>query len=502
MILGNNLSDNKWHEVKIDRNQRQVTLMVDKLRNQTTTPGSFISLDLDRFLYIGGLDRGAASDDDGLTDVPNLIGCMKDLYLDQRDLLFGAKEDLFDYKTHGIVRFNCSTSEYIPVNFPKPDTHLKLSKHSPENFTVDFNFRTYHGNGVLVYKQSSNALVYLKLVSGNLKLEIRIGNEEPFKIGEGEDLNDGMWHHLTAGVNRKALWLQLDAKPEIRHEYPRLSKIGHFRHRVYIGYGTQNAGFVGCMHQIKLNGDLVNLINLGGSRIKGAVINRCNISSMCFPNPCRNGGQCLQTWRAYSCDCEGTFYYGAHCEIPLYRANCQEYKELGMIEDAHCQVDPDRTGPLGTFTVLCNMSASNVAMTVVSHNKQDKHKVDKDAKSLAGHYFQRIVYGSNLASIRALIERSGSCRQFIKYDCYNSKLLNSPVGPAHVQWLSSTHVPQNYWGDAPAGSNKCACGVTNNCEDPSKYCNCDAKSDNRWREDSGELLRERLPLIFRQILSY
>lgn len=484
VILGNNLSDNKWHAVRVDRNQRTLVLQVDELSIQTTTPGSFVSLDLDRFLYVGGLDKSSSGDYGMMTDSFN--GCLKNLYFDHKDIFFNAKDELSDYEAHGFVRFYCPNVEYVPVNFPAPDTHLKLSKHSPKNFTVDFFLRTYDGNGVLAYKQAKNARVYLKLTSGSIELQIRVGTHKPIRISQGYDLNDGMWHHVIAGVTRKELWLKLDVRPELRHENPLLSNIGDFRNRVYVGYGTQNEGFVGCMHHIKLNGNLVNLSHLSGSMISGAVINHCGISSKCFPNPCRNEGRCFQTWSAFSCGCEGTFYHGDRCEIPLYRANCQEYKALGMGQDAYCQVDPDGTGPLGAFTVMCNMSASEAAITVITHDKQGKHRVPFGATDLANHYFQRISYGSNLDSIRSLIQRSSSCKQYIKYDCYNSKLLNSPVGPEHVQWLSSTAVPQNYWGGAPAGSNKCKCGVTKTCEDPSKSCNCDADSDNRWRQDSGE----------------
>ncbi|KAL9975257.1 hypothetical protein ACROYT_G012399 [Oculina patagonica] len=499
VLLGSNLSDNKWHEVKVDRNEHTVVVTVDKERSETTTPGSFVRLDLDTFVFVGGLDT---SDSGRALAAPNFNGCLKNLYFDFIDIFYGAKMDLSDYDTHGFVRFYCPDTGYVPVNFPEPDTHLKLSRHSPKNFSVELSFRTYDGNGILLYKQSAHSRLYLSLVSGKLELEVRVEPDKPIKISVGEALNDGMWHDVTAGVTRKELWLQLDTKPELRHENPWLAGIGDFRSRVYIGYGTQKTGFVGCMHRIKLNGNLVKLTSLSGSRISGAVINRCEIASKCFPNPCRNGGRCLQTWQAFRCDCEGTFYHGDRCKIPLYRATCQEYKALGMVQDAYCKVDPDGTGPLGTFDVLCNMTASDAAKTVINHDKEGKHQVTLGATDLASHYFQRISYVSDLASIRALIKRSANCRQFIRYDCYNSKLLNSPIGPEHVQWLSSTAVPQNYWGGAPVGSNKCACGVTKTCADPSKYCNCDADSDDKWREDSGYLQdKSSLPVNMLQFAS-
>ena len=78
VILGDNLSDNKWHEVKVEREKRILLLQVDELRNQTTTPGSFVSLDLDRFLYVGGLDKSSSGDYGMMTDSFN--GCLKKFY--------------------------------------------------------------------------------------------------------------------------------------------------------------------------------------------------------------------------------------------------------------------------------------------------------------------------------------------------------------------------------------------------------------------------------------
>ncbi|KAJ7370340.1 hypothetical protein OS493_032838 [Desmophyllum pertusum] len=207
VLLGSNLSDNKWHEVKVNRNERTVIVTVDKLRSQTTTPGSFVRLDLDTFIYVGGLDTRESADFDGAIKAPNFNGCMKNLYFYFADIFYNAMVDLFDYNTQGFVRFYCPETGYVPVNFPTPDTHLKLNRHSPNNFSVALSFRTYTSNGILVYKQSSNARLYLKLVSGKLELEIRVGTDKPIKISVGEALNDGMWHDVIAGVTRKELWV-------------------------------------------------------------------------------------------------------------------------------------------------------------------------------------------------------------------------------------------------------------------------------------------------------
>ena len=55
VILGDNLSDNKWHEIKVHRNQKTVDLAIDKLKRRTTVQGDNVRLDLDTTLYVGGL---------------------------------------------------------------------------------------------------------------------------------------------------------------------------------------------------------------------------------------------------------------------------------------------------------------------------------------------------------------------------------------------------------------------------------------------------------------
>ena len=47
-----------------------------------------------------------------------------------------------------------------------------------------------------------------------------------------------------------------------------------------------------------------------------------------------------------------------------------------------------------------------------------------------------------------------------------------------------------YWGGAPSGSEKCACGITNLCADGWNY-NCDYL-ERLWKEDSGFLVDKHI----------
>jgi len=117
--------------------------------------------------------------------------------------------------------------------------------------------------------------------------------------------------------------------------------------------------------------------------------------------------------------------------------------------------------------------------------EQKRQLVPDGARLYNGFYFHRITYNqADLASMRAVIQKSTRCRQYISFDCFKSKILSAPVGPATAQWLSGSGTLHSYWGGAPSNSHMCACGVTGTCDDPTKRCNCDI-ADDKWRQDAG-----------------
>ena len=337
VILGRNLADNNWHLVKVKRQRHDLTIALDAITNTSTIPGYFVKLDLDRFIFVGGVDK-LSERHHGVDSVLGFVGCLRDVVFDSIDFLYGARENLLDYKTHGSLVYSCPSSNYIPVSFPTPDSRLVLSYKSITHFSVRLSFRSYEGDGILVAKRATNARVLLKLSSGQLQLDVHVSPDKPIKISVGEGLHDGMWHDVTAGVNAREMWLLLDDKPEVRHSNPWLTQVGNFWSALNIAYDTRNSGFVGCMNNISINGEAVNLRHLNGSSIVDALVNQCKISSRCFPNPCLNGGKCLQTWEEYRCNCRETFHTGPRCEAPLYRATCEQYRRLGMTQDAFCKV--------------------------------------------------------------------------------------------------------------------------------------------------------------------
>ena len=162
-------------------------------------------------------------------------------------------------------------------------------------------------------------------------------------------------------------------------------------------------------------------------------------------------------------------------------------------------IDPDgeaRLARLAPFTVYCDMADKNGAgVTVISHDSESRTKVrDGLGWGAQGSYSRDIHYtGASLSQLASLTRVSSHCEQFIKYECFDSRLLRSGMG----WWVWRDSTKMTYWGGASPGSGKCACGMTNSCASPSFGCNCD-KNDVVWREDS-HLLTDKTKLPVKQL---
>ena len=159
--------------------------------------------------------------------------------------------------------------------------------------------------------------------------------------------------------------------------------------------------------------------------------------------------------------------------------SCSAVRQAGFSVSKNYNISP---GGLVPFAVYCDMSDKNgVGVTVISHDSEDRALVSE--RESPGSFQRKINYnGYSKQQLVSLIDASTKCEQFIKYECFGSVLLDGDYG----WWVSRDGVKMNYWGGAPPGSQKCACGVNNSCSSSLYLCNCDA-NDGVWGEDSGIL---------------
>ena len=85
-------------------------------------------------------------------------------------------------------------------------------------------------------------------------------------------------------------------------------------------------------------------------------------------------------------------------------------------------IDPDSEGELLPYKVMCDMTDKNgVGVTVISHDSEIRTQV-KGCED-AGCYSRNINYtGASLFQLKSLTAVSLHCEQFVKYECYHSRM--------------------------------------------------------------------------------
>lgn len=154
-------------------------------------------------------------------------------------------------------------------------------------------------------------------------------------------------------------------------------------------------------------------------------------------------------------------------------------------------IRPDRSRSF--IQVECTFTPEYV-VTSVHHDAEAETKVD--SRCAGKHCFTRNLryeHGVKFYHMRALIERIGNCRQFIKYRCFGSVIF-SPQHGNYAGWISHDGRTQTYWGGSEGRERYCACGVTETCHTPYFKCNCDT-NDIVERADEGYLtVNDDLPV--------
>ncbi|GAA6086602.1 contactin-associated protein-like 2 [Tachysurus ichikawai] len=142
----------------------------------------------------------------------------------------------------------------------------------------------------------------------------------------------------------------------------------------------------------------------------------------CLPNLCEHGGRCSQTWDSFSCSCDGTGYTGATCHTSVYEQSCEAYKHIGKSSDVYW-IDPDGSGPLGPFRVICKITEDKVWTTVLN-NLPPQTAVSGSSRDR--RTVLQLNYSATVEQISAITDVAAHCEQHVTYTCRSSRLLNTP----------------------------------------------------------------------------
>jgi contactin associated protein-like 2 len=520
MRVGSLLDDGQWHDVEVARNERDLSLMVDRLTMRNVTNGDFFQLDLDKKVHLGGLDNFLQVGKRLITR-QNFTGCMENVWFNYMNIIKDARMQHPRFEVVGNVIFGiCQTDNIVPFSFPTVNAYLLLKTDIDFRLRVSFDFRSYNNDGLLfLHVPTVGGRFTLKINSdGYLQYSIKtasdpevtniLTNRDPFS---GVDsFTDGLWHSVFIDVlsnQGQAIGrvnITVDGRPDISNRQLTFTTSTDY----YIGGGDSvggETGFLGCMRNLVLQGNPVTYVPSSGN-INGVINGSCSLQDRCDPNPCEHMGVCSQDFDQFSCDCSGTGYTGAVCHVSSYLVSCEEAKLLNpLLPNITMMIDIDDSGPLDPFPVNCVFQGYTVAVMELGHDTMDEMLVD--GYPGPGSYVRPVVYDApTKEELDAIIARSSTCEQYIRYTCYQSKLLSDASStdlntPSWGWWVGRTSMIERYWGGSSPDSGKCACGLKSECKSSgtgsvsTNPCNCDAGLASIDVFDDGYLIdKDRLPV--------
>ncbi|RMB93705.1 hypothetical protein DUI87_29935 [Hirundo rustica rustica] len=253
-------NDNAWHDVKVTRNLRQVTISVDGILTTTGyTQEDYTMLGSDDFFYVGG--SPSTADLPGSPVSNNFMGCLKEEKLaddgavtvtpykaqpgammvcsecgreglalqankisippswvvyknnDVRlELSRLAKQGDPKMKIHGVVAFKCENVATLdPITFETPESFISLPKwNAKKTGSISFDFRTTEPNGLILFSHGKPRhqkdakhpqtvkvdFFAIEMLDGHLYLLLDMGSGTIKIKALQKKVNDGEWYHV------------------------------------------------------------------------------------------------------------------------------------------------------------------------------------------------------------------------------------------------------------------------------------------------------------------
>ncbi|XP_045064132.1 neurexin 2a isoform X3 [Coregonus clupeaformis] len=343
-------NDNAWHEVRIIRNLRQVTISVDGiLTTSGYTQEDYTMLGSDDLFYIGGSPNTA--DLPGSPVSNNFMGCLKDVVYKNNEFTLElsrlAAERDPQVSFHGDLTFRCEDVAALePVTFDTPAAYLTLPRwNTKKTGSISFDFRTTEPSGLLLFSYGDGRLqgpdrqpdryaradyFAMELMDGFLYLVMDMGSGSIKMKASNKRVNDGEWCHVDfqregrkgfISVNSRSTPFSANEGNEILDldgdMY--LGGLPEARQRLIlppeVWTAPLNLGYVGCMRDLFMDGRSRDLRRLAEIQRASGVSSFCTREThiWCVRDICGNGGQCREGWNRHVCDCTSTGYLGPNC---------------------------------------------------------------------------------------------------------------------------------------------------------------------------------------------
>ncbi|XP_033634372.1 neurexin-1-like isoform X4 [Asterias rubens] len=340
-------TDNNWHKVRISRTRADVKVRVDgSLLAAGSTRGNFGRLTVSEEFYVGGSQNPNTLK--GSRVAENFRGNLRDVsYYGNQEIEILKKAHSGDPLIYiqGEVSFVEDTVEGIdPITFLTEESLLRLPRWNAESKgSLSFDFRSNEPNAVIMYSSGSEEIsdfLAFELLDGYLYIILDLGSGPAREKAYTFPLNDGDWHHvvferdLTVGIIYVGSSASSSSSASHKFEVPGHSSKLNLEMDLIVGgieesqslplelfSGTLRHGYVGCIRNMAMNGETLDLPEYVEEQSQdGNIVRFCREEEpLCTSDPCQHGGNCKEGWNRFICDCRKTGYTGETCKDEVAR---------------------------------------------------------------------------------------------------------------------------------------------------------------------------------------
>ncbi|XP_018305269.1 uncharacterized protein axo isoform X4 [Mycetomoellerius zeteki] len=484
--LGDYVTSDFWNNLIIFHNGTTVFVSLDDEVKVLEVPGENCDIIIDPEIYIGGGPE--LHKKKGLLSHNNFAGSLKYVFFNDKSIIYELKRSNPMVHYIGVLEpeYYEADVEVIPITYPFAGSHIWWPIEQTNSLKLNFDFKSSTPIAIIASGdvKSNRGVGYweLRQVNDEIRFQLIPVITENITLSTSVKFPpyNTSWHAVELNYTKGELNILLDYRNKQSKLFAMTFELGD---KVIIGSGKSNAGLVGCMREIRVNGQRIEpryVINT--ERVVGEVaLDNCQFVDPCKrPNTCEHGGKCSVKEDRITCDCTDTGYIGKNCHFAQYRKTCEELALLGYTQDDVYKIDIDGNGRFPPALVKCEFqSIEDSTKTIVEHNLPSQ----VDVRSIIENDFSfSIKYRQFTAEmLQELISHSLYCSQYVKYDCYKA-----PLELHSATWfLGSKGTTVDYIGNVNRGS--CPCGMNRTCVNSNLSCNCDVSTGNagKWLSDEG-----------------
>ncbi|XP_048369306.1 protein crumbs homolog 2 isoform X1 [Sphaerodactylus townsendi] len=220
--------------------------------------------------------------------------------------------------------FSFSSSTYLFISL-SADNRSSSDTSRGDLCAVALRFRTTLPDAILIHRGHKEEHLLLELSGGLVRVTLMMQDAVSSLTLEAPRVDDGFWHNVEVrlqGSLELRLWHEDCHASICWQSCPLAESFSNsllFSSEIYIG-GTDvqlmtnsMQSFIGCLEDLYIDSKVVLPQEMIGTQSSGVQLG-CERTDWCHTQPCSHGGQCIDLWADYYCDCSRP-YEGHTCSF-------------------------------------------------------------------------------------------------------------------------------------------------------------------------------------------